>query len=930
MATIGAGVFRAYNFGCAHFLFLTDLKCFWNICAISPIPVLSYASAEKGFDGIFKIPIWKKERGFMMKKRMKFCIAVLFAICLLSVGGRALAAPICPVPREVTQPDGTQITVTTYGDEFFSWSEDENGNVVAYDEATDSYRYAKIEDGQLVPSSEKAGDTSLRRATAKKLQREDILPLWENADRIDYSQSREDTIQLASAEAESTGIKKLLTLLIEFNDVKLKYDGDFWAKQMYSSNPKDISVVNYWKENANGRDVFEASDTSGIVDGVTGKVSSGDYKDIRYAVIKCPDGVVKVSLDMPHPIKTWTDATSTTAINVLFLTIEAIKPYFDFTEQIPYMIAVFAGYDVPYGDGKGQMKSHALVAGGTTPSGIKFNKCVFQGELWGDKGIPTGIGVTCHELGHAAFGLPDLYFSILPNAGWTNNGLMYCSLMSTGCWGRLYNLLEPSHNVWDDPYAYEMNHVPSHLDPWCKMQCGFLIPTIINEWDGNINSISEMGVDSHYNVLEIRSKTDANQYFLVENRQLIGYDSGLEQWSNSRKMQNPFEGGIIIYHVDEGVFSSYNNDACYHHFIQVEQSIPDKDDSVLFMWEYLNTGERSKFNENTIPGSNLHQKKAESNWECSHWTDCHPQTVKSGISIEVLGDNAPSVRVKANVEDEYRVTMVAGARFIDLFPDANFCQAVINNMKEKDGIARDVNSVLTLRDWATLASIDELQIAGYGISNLTGIEYFPILDWLHCSENEIAEISPDLIPNLEFLDCRSNRLTKLDLSQWVNLVYLYCDDNQLIELNTSNNPLLYDLGCSNNSLLNLDFSKNSNLSYLCCQNNKLSTLDFTNNISLEYLWCYENYMDLETPNNSIVGLELLQDELGFPQHKDTQEDSKWFLYYPQNAAETEHGWDSGKITTQPNCTKKGVMTYTCTNCGITKTEEIPAKGHDLT
>ncbi|MFQ9390173.1 MAG: hypothetical protein ACLR1V_16500 [Coprococcus sp.] len=33
------------------------------------------------------------------------------------------------------------------------------------------------------------------------------------------------------------------------------------------------------------------------------------------------------------------------------------------------------------------------------------------------------------------------------------------------------------------------------------------------------------------------------------------------------------------------------------------------------------------------------------------------------------------------------------------------------------------------------------------------------------------------------------------------------------------------------------------------------------------------------------------------------------------------------VTKEPTCTEKGVKTYTCTVCGETKTEEIPAAGH---
>ena len=40
-----------------------------------------------------------------------------------------------------------------------------------------------------------------------------------------------------------------------------------------------------------------------------------------------------------------------------------------------------------------------------------------------------------------------------------------------------------------------------------------------------------------------------------------------------------------------------------------------------------------------------------------------------------------------------------------------------------------------------------------------------------------------------------------------------------------------------------------------------------------------------------------------------------------------HNWDSGKVTTAPTCTEKGVKTFTCTVCSATRTEDVAAKGH---
>ena len=42
---------------------------------------------------------------------------------------------------------------------------------------------------------------------------------------------------------------------------------------------------------------------------------------------------------------------------------------------------------------------------------------------------------------------------------------------------------------------------------------------------------------------------------------------------------------------------------------------------------------------------------------------------------------------------------------------------------------------------------------------------------------------------------------------------------------------------------------------------------------------------------------------------------------------TGHSWNAGEITKKATCEEVGVKTYTCANCGNTKTEDIPATGH---
>ncbi|GEM_PF-3988486 len=54
----------------------------------------------------------------------------------------------------------------------------------------------------------------------------------------------------------------------------------------------------------------------------------------------------------------------------------------------------------------------------------------------------------------------------------------------------------------------------------------------------------------------------------------------------------------------------------------------------------------------------------------------------------------------------------------------------------------------------------------------------------------------------------------------------------------------------------------------------------------------------------------------------------WICWVSKSAFECSHTWNSGTITTNATCTAAGVKTYTCTQCGTTKTESIAALGHN--
>jgi immune inhibitor A len=141
----------------------------------------------------------------------------------------------------------------------------------------------------------------------------------------------------------------------------------------------------------------------------------------------------------------------------------------------------------------------------------------------------TGISVICHEYGHV-LGLPDLYDG--SRYTW---GIGYWGLMGYGAWGAGGNTPES----------------PAHLCAWSKMELGWVDPVNVT---GNLSNIDFPPIENEPVVYKIwRDGNPQNQYFLLENRQQIGFDT-------------PAPGhGLLIWHIN------YDNYP-WHNRVELEQA----------------------------------------------------------------------------------------------------------------------------------------------------------------------------------------------------------------------------------------------------------------------------------------------------------------------------------------------------------------------
>lgn len=145
------------------------------------------------------------------------------------------------------------------------------------------------------------------------------------------------------------------------------------------------------------------------------------------------------------------------------------------------------------------------------------------------------LGVYVHEFGHW-LGLPDLYCTstFCPVTG--PDGAGKWSLMGDG----IYTSDCPNQGTAVCPYG----NSPAHLDAWSKVFLGWVTPeTVVPPADFGIYTFPP--VENSPNIFKIQASSSTDkEYFLLENRQLTGYDKGLPGH------------GLLIWLIDELVIEN--------------------------------------------------------------------------------------------------------------------------------------------------------------------------------------------------------------------------------------------------------------------------------------------------------------------------------------------------------------------------------------
>lgn len=470
---------------------------------------------------------------------MKPFIVAIFSFVNLGL----MAVPASRHPFKVVQPNGDTITVIHKGDEYASWYEiADNGRVIAKDTTVNgSWRYVvanagKLELSALVKKADISTDSTELTASIgdnKKLimeifkrQRETALAYQSS---IANSVNMDDSITAKYIEKyglpiqtkslntslPTTGKVKILTILVQFKDVKFQNPAE--VKQCFTN------IMNQKYYRAPGSDEITGSVRDFYLDASYGQLDiestvvgpytvnakrayfgrNGNRKDVNAGNLVYR-AVVKAARDVNMQDFNNTDDKSVECVHVVFA-----------------------------GNGEGEnggpedaIFPHQGSISGIVKDGVWISRYIITPELLYDN--YDNIGTICHELGHI-LGAPDFYDMDYYNSGGLYDGTGDWDLMASGSWN--------GHAINYNGGVYDVGDMPAHPNPYVKTQLFGWAQA--QELTGN-NTVytlepSELNSDCIHKV-----STPDGGYYLLENRQ-----------------QKYLPGhGLVIYHVHPNIANS--------------------------------------------------------------------------------------------------------------------------------------------------------------------------------------------------------------------------------------------------------------------------------------------------------------------------------------------------------------------------------------
>lgn len=412
---------------------------------------------------------------------MKFKILLSGAFLLLSVM-TADAVPAKPVKKTVCLADGSTIELTLRGDEHFTYYTDAEG-----------MPYLLHADGRL---ERKTRQEISETWTTRRAERLSVVnPITQNKARTRAGKPSNAT----------TGKHRGLVILVDFPDFPFASENPqkafdrFFNESGYNENGNSGSVRDYFLKQSYGQLEIDFD----VV---------GPYTTLNKLAYY---GENTENSDDANPAKMVTEGIDAAAADVNYANYD-----WDNDGEVDQIFIICAGYSEAEGADPKFIWPHEWVLSGQnierTYNGKVLNTYGVSTELWGNENSNpnkeiTGIGTACHEFSHC-LGLPDFYDT---SADGYNFGMGSWDVMCSG--------------------SYNNNsRTPAAYTSYERMFAGWMSPTELTEMT-RIEGMKPLEESQEAYILY--NDNNKNEFYLLENRQLVGFDAGL------------YGHGLLVLHV---------------------------------------------------------------------------------------------------------------------------------------------------------------------------------------------------------------------------------------------------------------------------------------------------------------------------------------------------------------------------------------------
>ncbi len=448
---------------------------------------------------------------------------ISMAVCLLCAL-RMAAVPADPTPVTVTQPDGSQLTISLHGDEFYHFTTTADGYTVVRSQAG-GYTYAALDgSGRIVPSAIAAHNPGQRTAAERTMLGKTGKFLQSTAAVADSRARRARAQGGSRIKPIDYNAFRGLVVLVNFKGKKfMRSDAaDFYNKMLNQPNYKgyvneDGSENPYGKYTGSVRDYY--------YDNSMGKFSP------HFDVV----GPVEVDYDSTDMHSSGAEARSilAEAVGKLGSTVNLADYDTDGDGVVDMVYFIVAGHGANVsGNDANLLWPHKWQFVNQRQRGVWLGLYACSTEMQGSQttAILDGIGTICHEFSHV-LGLPDLYDTNYEVEGQSND---------PGPW-----------DVMASGSYLNRSRTPCGYSAWERYTLGFMNPKRIDA--DQSYTLNPLNTDNEAYILPT---LDSREFFMLENRQRHEWDAYLP-WH-----------GMIVARVDstEEWGNRVNTDPSHNHY----------------------------------------------------------------------------------------------------------------------------------------------------------------------------------------------------------------------------------------------------------------------------------------------------------------------------------------------------------------------------